>query len=103
MKSFSRIVSLGSHDLQEQLRTEIARRWPETQYPFHIQIISEEATNTVGVRVWTDDGIHIFEETDSESVSSSGGSSLKAAVLGAVELALREASSEKLAINQAVP
>jgi hypothetical protein len=104
MKHWNRNVFLSSHDLQERLRAEIARRWPEAQYPFHIQVIAEDTTSTVEVRVWSDDGIHIFEEALPESFSASRENDPTiAAVLHADELALREAASESLVINQGVP
>ena len=104
MKHWNRNVFLGSYDLQERLRAEIVRRWPEAQYPFHIQVIAEDTTSTVEVRVWTDEGVHIFEEVLPESFSVSSENEPKiGAVLHAVELALREAASESLAINRGVP
>ena len=103
MKRWTRSVFLGTRDLQEQLRAEIVRRWPEARYPFHIQVIGEDATGAIGVRVWTDDGIHIFEEADPWDVGYGEDTRIAAAVFHAVELALREAGSEKLAINQGVP
>jgi hypothetical protein len=103
MKQWSRNVFLGSHDLQERLRAEIVRRWPEAQYPFHIQVLAEEAGSAVEVRVWSDEGIHIFEEATPESFPSRKDDRTIAAVLHTVELALREAAGEKLAVNRAVP
>ena len=103
MKQWNRNVFLGSQDLQERLRAEIVRRWPETQYPFHIHVLAEDAASAVEVRVWTDDGIHILEEAIPESFLSPKDDPTIAAVLDTVELALREAAGEKLAINQAVP
>lgn len=102
MKRWIRSVFLGTHDFQEQLRTEIVRRWPEARYPFHIQVNGEDATGAIGVRVWTDDGIHIFEEADPRDDGYGEDNSITEAVLHAVELALRGAGTEKLAINQGV-
>ena len=85
MRSWNRSVYIDNHDLQERLRSEIRRRWPEPQYPFHIQIAGEEATIAVAVRVWTDDGVHIFEEAIPENFSASSETDrTMAAVLGCV-------------------
>lgn len=102
MKHWNRNVFLGSHDLQERLRAEIVRRWPEAQYPFHIQVLAEETATTVEVRVWSDEGIHILEEAIPESFPPSKDDPTIAAVLRTVDLALREAAAEKLAIDRAV-
>jgi hypothetical protein len=103
MKHWTRNVFLGSHDLQERLRTEIVRRWPEAQYPFHIQVVADDATSTIEVRVWTDDGIHIFEEATHEAFAASRENDPINAVLDAVELGLKEVATESLAINRGVP
>lgn len=77
---------------------------PEAQYPFHIQVIAEDTTSTVEVRVSTDEGVHIFEEVLPESFSASRENDPTiVAVLHAVDLALREAASESLATNRGVP
>lgn len=91
MKHWSRSVFLGNHDLQEQLRAEIVRRWPEAEYPFHIEVIEEETKSAMEVRVSSEAGIHIFEEAIPENVCSSGGSRRTIdAVLHAVDLGLRK-------------
>jgi len=104
MRHWSRNVFLGNHDLQERLRTEIVRRWPEAHYPFHIQVAAEETISAIEVRVWSENGIYIFEEATPETLYSSGEDhTTVAAVLHTVELALREAATESFAINRGVP
>ena len=103
MTRLNRSVFLAGHDLQERVRAEIVRRWPEAQYPFHIEVLAEQPASAVEVHVWSDAGIHIFEEAIPEASPSREDDATIAAVLHTVELAVREAVSENLAVNRAVP
>ena len=103
MTRWHRSVILGGHYLQERVRAEIVRRWPEAQYPFHIEVLAEDAASTFEVHVWSDTGIHIFEEAIPKSSPSREDDMTIAAVLETVELAVGEAASEKLGVNRAWP
>jgi hypothetical protein len=100
MKHWHRNVFLESHDLQERVRIELIRRWPEAKYPFHIQVLGEEGTAAIEVAVWAD-GIHIVEVAVPGDFSASRENDpTTTAVLNAVEVALKAAASERLAVNQ---
>src|SRR5215472_3022298 len=102
MRQWTRNVFLADHDLQERVRTEIVRRWPEAKCPLHIRVMGEEGT-AIEVRVWSDTGVHIFEEAVPEDFSASRRNDPTViAVLHAVELALSEAANETLDANQGV-
>jgi len=103
MIRWTRSVFLGGHDLQERLRAEIVRRWPEAQYPFHLEVLAEETDSAFEVHVWSDTGIHIFQEAIPKSPPSREDDATIAAVLYTVERALGEAASEKLGVNRAWP
>jgi hypothetical protein len=103
MIRWTRSVFLGDHDLQERLLAEIVRRWPEAQYPFHVEVLAEEIGSAFEVHVWSDTGIHIFQEAIPKSASSREDRAFIAAVLHTVELALGEAATEKLGVNRTWP
>jgi hypothetical protein len=71
--------------------------------PPRVITFADDATSTIEVRVWTDDGIHIFEEATHEAFAPSRENDPINAVLDAVELGLTEAATESLAINRGVP
>ena len=85
------------------MRAEIIRRWPEARYPFHIEVFAEEASSAFEVHVWSDTGIHIFEEAIPKTSPSREDDAIIAAVLHTVALALGEAANEKLGVNRAWP
>ena len=103
MIRWTRSVFLGDHDLQERLRAEIVLRWPEAQYPFHVEVLADEIDSAFEVHVWSDTGIHIFQEAIPKSPPSREDDATIAAVLHTVERALGEAASEKLEVNRVWP
>ena len=85
MKHWKRSVSPVSHDLAEYLQGEIRRRWPEGEYPFHIEVIASQDTTWLEVRVWNA-GVHIVNDAcPMKFLASAAKSPTVAAVLHAIE------------------
>jgi hypothetical protein len=66
-------------------------------------IVALSSGRAFEVHVWSDTGIHIFQEAIPKSSPSREDDATIATVLHTVELALGEAASEKLGVNRAWP
>ena len=87
-RRWNRLVALATAELAEHLQSEIKKRWPEEQYPFHIEVFETPNFQQLDVHVWND-AVDITRQASPEgSLESLEKSPTVAAVLQAVEKAL---------------
>jgi hypothetical protein len=92
MRHWNRTVLIGNGEMGEYLRDEIRRRWPEAQYPFHIEVVSDQSMTHLEVRVWNIGGVQIVKGVLPEQSMASGTQSpTVVAALQTVEAAISEA------------
>lgn len=82
----NRLVALATAELAEHHQSEIKRRWPEDQYPFHIEVFETPNLQRLEVHVWND-AVDITRQASPQAFLGSRETTV-AAVLHAVERAL---------------
>ena len=89
MAPWNRQVSLAGDELEDRLLAEIKRRWPDGQYPFHIEVVGAKDQKGIQIRLWDGDGLEIIKRAFPEKfISSPAKSPTVAAVIHAVESAV---------------
>lgn len=92
MRHWKRSVSQVSNDIEEFLRAEIKLRWPEREYPFHIEVVGSEGTTNLEVRVWDSERVHVVHNAcPTKFPNSPSKSPTVGAILHAIEAALVDA------------
>ena len=95
MRHWIRSVRLGD-ELGEFLERELKRRWPESEYLYHIEVTASEVSRRLEVRVWNGQGVDVIQEVHPEKfLASSAKSPTVAALLDAVESAMDTATKRR--------
>ena len=95
MRHWIRSVRLGD-ELGEYLERELKRRWPESEYLYHIEVTASEAAGHLEVRVWNERGVNVIQEAHPERFfAPSAKSPTVAALLDAIESAMDTATKRK--------
>jgi hypothetical protein len=89
MPDWHRTVLREDNELAELLRDKIRERWPEAEYPFHIEVIGGKIRM---IRVWNGQGIQVAAEVGPEPfIRRLGKNAVVASILDAIHKAVREA------------
>ena len=92
MRHWKRSVRLGD-ELGEYLERELKRRWPESEYHYHIEVTASGAASHLEVRVWNGLGVDVIQDAHPERFfASSAKSPTVAALLEAIESAMDTAT-----------
>jgi hypothetical protein len=90
-----RASNLGDRTREQYILEQLRRRWPEAEYPIHIDIIGQADSTAVGVQIRNGDDINIFEKAHPEQYLGEEPSAQVNAVLAKAEQILQRLRAEK--------